>query len=169
MFQQAETFSRIKQRERGFSAVEMAIVFLIIAILVVAFVPQILAYMRIYRLGVASRNVATALQRARYIATSNNARAGISIPSFQRIDIQQFPAEESAEPQLKGIIQLPQEVTIAEGAPKQIAFDGRGILTPMPKESPTIRLNGPRGYYVIITISPTGQVSVSDPQKGEGS
>jgi hypothetical protein len=134
-----------------------------------AFVPQIIAYMRMYRLGVASRNVATALQRARYIATSNNARAGITIPNFQRIDIQQFPVEENGEPELKGFIQLPQEVTIAEGAPEQIAFDGRGILTPMPKESPTIRLNGPRGYYVIITISPTGQVSISDPQKGEGS
>ncbi len=169
MFQQAETFSRIKERERGFSAVEMTVVFLIIAIVIVAFVPQILAYMRMYRLSVASRNVATAIQRARYIATSNNARAGISIPGIQRIDIQQFPVEDSAEPQLKGSVQLPQEVTIAEGAPEQIAFDGRGILTPLPKESPTIRLNGPRGYYVIITISPTGQISVSDPQKGEGS
>ncbi len=169
MFQQAETFSRKKQRERGFSVIEMAIVFLIIAIVIAAFVPQILAYRRLYSLNVASRNVATALQRARYIATSNNARAGISIPSFQRLDIQQFPVDAGAEPELKGIVQLPQEITIAEDAPKEIAFDGRGILTPMPKESPVIRLNGLRGYFVIITISPTGQITVSDPQKGEGS
>ncbi|MEW6210035.1 MAG: hypothetical protein AB1631_16835 [Acidobacteriota bacterium] len=159
--------SRKNERERGFSVVELAIVFLIIAILAVAFVPQILAYMRAYRLGVASRNVATALQRARYLATSNNARVGISIIDIQRIDIQQFPVEAGSEPELKGTVQLPQEITIAEGAPKQLAFDGRGILAPMPKESPQIRLNGPRGYFAIITISPTGQVTVSDPQKGE--
>jgi type II secretory pathway pseudopilin PulG len=167
MFHQAKKLSLSQDKERGFTVVEMAVVFLIIAILAALFVPQILTYMRQYRLGVAGRNVATALQRARYIATSNNVRAGISIPNLQQIDIQQFPAQAGIEPELKGTVHLPEGILLSEDYPKQIAFDGRGILTPMPKESPTIKLNGSDGYYVIITISPTGQIRVSDPVRRE--
>jgi hypothetical protein len=57
---------------------------------------------------------------------------------------------------------MPDGVFIDEDAPRQIAFDGRGIITPMPKESPAIRINGANGYYQVVTISPTGQVTLSD-------
>ncbi|MGA9771911.1 MAG: GspH/FimT family pseudopilin [Blastocatellia bacterium] len=148
--------------ERGFSLIEIAIVLLIIVIASAFLVPQALAYMRMYKLGVGGRNVATALQRARFLATSNNTRAGISVTDTPEVRIEQYDHEGKTEPQLKGIAQLPSGVFIASDAPKQIAFDGRGVVTPMPKESLAIRVNGPRGYYLFVTVSPTGQVTVSE-------
>jgi prepilin-type N-terminal cleavage/methylation domain-containing protein len=155
--------------ERGYSIIELSIVILIVAIVAAFAVPQVLAYMRMYRLGIGGRNVATALQRARFLATSNNTRAGIFIPESQHIDIEQYDSEGKSEPLVKGAVQMPQGVTIAPDAPKQIAFDGRGVVTPMPKESPTIRINGASGYYLFVTISPTGQVTVSEAKREEKS
>lgn len=140
---------------------------MIIAIIAAFVVPQVLVYMRMYRLGIGGRNVATALQRARFLATSNNTRAGIFITQSQRVDIEQYDPEGKTEPQVKGAVQMPQGVTIASDAPKQIAFDGRGVVTPMPKESPSIRINGASGYYLFVTISPTGQVMVSEAKREE--
>src|SRR5262245_42398302 len=65
--------------ERGYTIIEVVVVLLVMAIAAAFVVPQVINYMRMYRLGVASRNVATALQRARYIATSNNTRAEIAV------------------------------------------------------------------------------------------
>src|SRR3989449_11534419 len=93
---------RITQGQRGFSVVEMAIVLLIIAIVAAFVVPQIMSYMRMYRLGVGARNVATALQRARYLATSNNTLAGIFVAESQRADIEQYDPQGKTPPQNKG-------------------------------------------------------------------
>jgi type II secretory pathway pseudopilin PulG len=142
--------------------IEIAVVVLVIVIAAAFVVPQVISYMRSYRLGAAARNVATALQRARYLATSNNTRAGIVVPELSRIDIQQYDAEGSAVPENKGMVILPEGVRISDDAPRQIAFDGRGIVTPMPKESASIRVNGARGYYIVVTVSPTGQVTLSE-------
>lgn len=147
--------------------IEMAMVLLIIAIVAAFVVPQIVTYMRMYRLGVGGRNVATALQRARYLATSNNTRAGVFVAELQRVYIEQYDPEGKAEPQNKGTVQLPDGVTVSSDAPRQIAFDGRGVITPMPKESPAIRLNGVDGYYLLVTVSPTGQVTVSEAKRDE--
>jgi prepilin-type N-terminal cleavage/methylation domain-containing protein len=157
------------RRERGYTLIELSVVMMILAIVAAFVVPQVIAYMRMYRLGVGGRNVATALQRARFLATSNNTRAGIFIPELQRVDIEQYDPEGKAEPTVKGAVQMPQGVTIASDAPKQIAFDGRGVVTPMPKESPSIRINGASGYYLFVTISPTGQVTVSEARREEKS
>lgn len=154
--------SNQRRRERGFTVIEIAVVLLIMSVVTAFVVPQILSYMRSYRLGVAARNVATALQRARYLATSNNTRAGISVPELQRVDIEQYDPANLIAPQNKGAVHLPQGVTIASDAPRQISFDGRGVVTPMPKENATIRINGANGYYQIVTISPTGQVTLSE-------
>jgi prepilin-type N-terminal cleavage/methylation domain-containing protein len=148
--------------ERGFSIIEMTIVLLIIAIVTAVLVPQVVAYIRMYKLGVGGQNVATALQRARFLATSNNTRAGISVQEIEQVRIEQYDPVGKAEPQLKGIAQLPNGVTLASDAPKEVAFDGRGVVTPLPRENVSIRLNGPRGYYLYVTVSPTGQVTVSE-------
>lgn len=142
--------------------IELAVVFLIIAIIAAVATPQVLNYMRAYKLGVAARNVATALQRAKYLATSNNTRAGIVIAQAERIDIEQYDPEGKTEPQLKGIVLLPNEIRITTPAPIKIAFDGRGVVTPLPKESQIIRIAGAGGYFTTITVSVTGQVTVSD-------
>ena len=147
--------------------IEIAVVLLVIAIVAAFAVPQILSYMRMYRLGVGGRNVATALQRARYLATSNNTLAGVFVTELQRVDIEQYDAMGKTPPQNMGIVQLPSGVTVASDAPKQIAFDGRGVITPLPKESPTIRLNGVDGYYLFVTVSPTGQVTVSEAKRDD--
>ncbi|MCI0486866.1 MAG: hypothetical protein L0229_09725 [Blastocatellia bacterium] len=147
--------------------IEMAIILLVIAIIAAAVVPQALNYMRMYRVGVAARNVATALQRARFLATSNNTRAGVQITALRRIEILQFDREGTVVPQNKGIVQLPEEITIPSDAPIEIAFDGRGVVTPLPKESPAIRVIGARGYYIIVTVSPTGQVTLSEVQSAD--
>jgi Tfp pilus assembly protein FimT len=149
--------------------IEMAVVLLIIAIVAAFVVPQILSYMRMYRLGVGGRNVATALQRARYLATSNNTLAGIFVAELQHVDIQQYDPEGKALPQNMGGVNLPAGVTFASDVPKQIAFDGRGVITPMPKESPTIRINSSDGYYLNVTVSATGQVTVSEAQRDDRS
>lgn len=161
------TGSGTGQAQRGFSVIEMVVVLLIITIAAAFVVPQILSYLRMYRLGVGGRNVATALQRARYLATSNNTLAGVFVAESQRVDIEQYDPEGKVEPRNKGTVQLPGGVTVAPDAPKQIAFDGRGVITPMPKESPTIRLNGSNGYYLFVTVSPTGQVTVSEAKRDE--
>ncbi|HXG64887.1 MAG TPA: type II secretion system protein [Blastocatellia bacterium] len=151
--------------ERGFSMIEIAIVLLVISIAAAFTIPQALAYMRAYRVGIAARDVATALQRARYIATSNNTRAGIAIAELQRINIEQYDLKGIEDPQNKGMVVLPQGITLDSDAPKTIAFDGRGVVTPLPKTSPTIRVNSETGYYAIVTVSATGQVTISDARR----
>ncbi len=151
-----------RRGERGFSLIEMVVVLLVIAVLSAVLVPQIISHMRLYRLGVVGRNVATALQRARFLATSNNTRAGIRVAELHRLNIEQYDPQGVAEPQNKGIVTLPAGITIAPDAPTEIAFDGRGIVTPMPNENQVIRINGQRGYYMLVTISPTGQVTLSE-------
>ena len=148
--------------------IEIAVILMIIAVIAAFVVPQIIAYMKVYRLGVASRNVATALQRARFLATSNNKRAGVFIPGAQQVDIEEYDPLGKTEPQVKGSIFLPAGITISSDAPKQIAFDGRGVVTPVPKNSPAIRINGANGYYMIVTVSPTGQVTISDAVREKG-
>lgn len=170
MFRQEPVFQLNRSRqERGFTLIEISVVMMVIAIIAAFVVPQAMAYMRMYRLGVGARNVATALQRARFLATSNNTRAGIFISQSQRVDIEQYDPEGKLEPEIKGAVQMPHGVTIASDAPKQIAFDGRGVVTPMPRNSPSIRINGADGYYLFVTISPTGQVTVSEAKREDKS
>jgi prepilin-type N-terminal cleavage/methylation domain-containing protein len=153
--------------QRGFTVIEMVIVLLIIAIVSAFVIPQVLNYLKRYRVGVAARNVATALQRARFLATSNNKRAGISIAEYKNINIEEYDPEGKLEPQVKGSVMMPDGVQIATDAPRQVAFDGRGVITPMPTESPKIRVNGDSGYFHIVTVNPTGQVTVSDVAREE--
>jgi prepilin-type N-terminal cleavage/methylation domain-containing protein len=148
--------------QRGFTIIEMAIVFLIIAIVCSIAIPQAITYIKRYRVGVAARNVATALQRARYLATSNNKRAGISIAEDSNINIEEYDPDGKLEPKIKGSVLMPDGVFIASDAPRQVAFDGRGVITPMPKESPKIRVNGDSGYFHIVTVNATGQVVISE-------
>lgn len=155
--------------ERGFSIIEICVVLMIIAIVAAFTVPQIISYTRMYRLGVGGRDVATAIQRARYLATSNNTLAGVLVSELQRIDIEQYDPAGKEPPQNRGGTQLPQGVTVDSEAPKQIDFDGRGVITPMPRESPSIRINSTDGYYLFVTVSPTGQVTVSEAQRDDRS
>jgi Type II transport protein GspH/Prokaryotic N-terminal methylation motif len=152
-----------RRRARGFSLIEVAVILMVIGIVTAFVVPQALAWMRLYRLGVGSRNVATALQRARYLATSNNTRAAISFPDAQRLRVEQYGQMPGAEAQVVSSIELPNGITIDEQAPRQVAFDGRGIVTPLPNENVTIRINSVAdGYYQLVVISPTGQVTLVD-------
>src|SRR5258708_33328096 len=118
--------------------------------------------MRLYRLGVGARNVATALQRARYLATSNNTRVAVSVPGAQVVRIEQYDQMASAAVQVKAIIDMPNGITIDDTAPRQVSFDGRGTVTPLPAESPAFRVNSIDGYYQVVVVSPTGQVTISD-------
>jgi type II secretory pathway pseudopilin PulG len=169
MFRQGGQFNRRRlTTERGFSIIELSVILMIIAVVAAIAVPQVIAYMRKYRLGVAARNVATTLQRARYLATSNNTRAGIIIPESQQLDIQEFDSLGEREPENKGTLHLPDDVSISEDAPREIAFDGRGLVTPLPNEKSDFRLDGPDGYYMIVSVSPTGQVTISETLRDEG-
>jgi len=146
----------------GFTLIEMAIVALVIMIIIAIAVPLVIQYMRLYRVGIASRNVATALQRARYLATSDNTRAEISIRrSEPMIDILEYNPDGTGEPQQKGLVTLPPDIIISPSAPRKIAFDGRGVVTPLPKESPVIEVDGVNGCFSTVTVSLTGQVTVS--------
>ncbi len=170
MFQLRTTFiskAARRNREQGFSIIEIAVVLLIIALIAAFTIPQVVNYLKRYRLTASSRNVATALQRARYLATSNNRRAGVNIPDLQRLDIEEYDPEGKQPPQQRGMINLPSGVLIAPDAPRQIAFDGRGIVTPLPTENPKIRVNGESGYYQIVTVATTGQVTVSAMNRDE--
>jgi Tfp pilus assembly protein FimT len=156
------------RRARGFSLIEVAVILMVIGIITAFIVPQALSWMRLYRLGVGSRNVATALQRARYLATSNNTRAALTIPEAQRLRIEQYGQLPGAEADVKATIEMPNGITIDEQAPRQVAFDGRGIVTPMPNENLTIRVNSADGYYQLVVISPTGQVTLAAAQREKG-
>src|SRR5882724_10444299 len=91
-----------KRGQRGFSLIEMVVVLVIIAIVAAFVVPQIMSYMRMYRRGVGGRNMATALQRARYLATSNTTLAGVFVSELQRADIEQYHPQGKTPPQNKG-------------------------------------------------------------------
>src|SRR5438128_9970504 len=108
-------------RSRGFSLIEVAVILMVIGIALAFIVPQALSWMRLYRLGVGARNVATALQRARYLATSNNTRAGVSIPEPQHIRVEQYDQITSAAAPAKVLIDLPNGITVEAHAPRQIA------------------------------------------------
>jgi prepilin-type N-terminal cleavage/methylation domain-containing protein len=153
--------------ERGYTIIEVVVVLMVMAIAAAFVVPQVVNYMRMYRLGVAARNVATALQRARYIATSNNTRAEIAVRDSGMIDIIQYDTQGNTEPKDVGMVVLPEGIAVSPDAPRNIAFDGRGVLTPLPAQSPTIQINGSSPFYSVITVSPTGQVSVGPVQSGE--
>ena len=156
---------KTKRSQQGFSLIEIAVVLMILAIVTAFVVPQIVSYMRMYRLGVGGRDVATALQRARYLATSNNTLAGVAFNEPQHVDVEQYDPEGKLPAQNRGATHLPEGVTVDSDAPKQIAFDGRGVIAPMPREAPSIRINGADGYYLFVVVSPTGQVTVSEPQR----
>jgi hypothetical protein len=147
--------------------IEVAVVLLIMAIVAAFVVPQIISYMRAYKLGVGARNVATAVQRARFLATSNNTQAAIVVSEVNRIDIQQYDATDFSKSENKGVVILPDGVRITPPAPKTVAFDGRGVVTPMPREDAVFRIDGVNGYYIFVTVSPTGQVTVSDTRRQE--
>jgi prepilin-type N-terminal cleavage/methylation domain-containing protein len=156
---------RPQNNDAGFSLIEIAVVLMIIAIVSAFVIPQIVSYLRMYRLGVGGRDVATALQRARYLATSSNTLAGVAFNEPQHVDVEQYDPEGKLPAQNRGAVQLPEGVTVDTDAPRQIAFDGRGVIAPMPREAPSIRINGADGYYLFVVVSPTGQVTVSEPQK----
>lgn len=156
---------KTKRSQQGFSLIEIAVVLMIISIVTAFAVPQIVAYLKMYRLGVGGRDVATALQRARYLATSGNTLAGVAFTESQHVDIEQYDPEGKGPAQNRGAMRLPEGVTVDADAPKQIAFDGRGVIAPMPREAPSIRINGADGYYLFVIVSPTGQVTVSEPQR----
>ena len=79
--------------------------------------------------------------------------------------VEQYGQLAGAEAQVLTLVDLPNGITIDEQAPRQVAFDGRGIVTPLPNENVTIRVNSTDGYYQLVVISPTGQVTLADPQK----
>jgi Tfp pilus assembly protein FimT len=150
----------------GFTLVEMALVAMVIMIIAAVAIPMVIQYLRVYRVGLASRNVATALQRARYLATSDNTRAAVSIRSNESmIDILEYSPDGTGEPQQKGLVTLPADISISPNAPRNIAFDGRGVVTPLPKESQVIEVDGVSGFFSTVTVSLTGQVTVSGTTK----
>jgi type II secretory pathway pseudopilin PulG len=154
-----------RRQARGFSLIEVAVILMVIGIMLAFVVPQAMSWMRLYRLGVGSRDVATALQRARYLATSNNTRAALTIPASQRLRIEQYAQMPGAEAKVLTSIDMPNGITIDEQAPRQVAFDGRGIVTPMPNDNITIRVNSTDGYYQLVVVSPTGQVTLADARR----
>jgi prepilin-type N-terminal cleavage/methylation domain-containing protein len=146
----------------GFTIIEMACVLLVIAITAAFAIPLCLNYIRMYNLGVAAQNVSTALQRARYLATLNNGTAAIHIlDSGAQINILQFSAASGGQAQPAGVVTLPSDIMISSGSPREIDFDGRGTITPLPAQSPVIEIDGAFGYYSNVTVSPTGQVTIS--------
>jgi competence protein ComGC len=152
----------VRPSDRGFTLIEMAIVALVIMIVIAIAVPFVIQYMRMYRVGIGGRNVATALQRARYLATSDNTRAEISIRNKEGlIDILEYNPDGTGEPQKKGLVTLPPEISISPNGPQKIAFDGRGVITPLPRQSPVIEVDGANGWLSTVTVSVTGQVTVS--------
>ena len=154
-----------RRHARGFSLIEVAVILMVIGIILAFVVPQAISWMRLYRLGVGSRDVATALQRARYLATSNNTRAAVTVNEARHLRIEQYAQLAGAEAQVLTSIEMPNGITIDEQAPRQVAFDGRGVVTPMPSENITIRVNSTDGHYQLVVVSPTGQVTLADAQR----
>ncbi|HEY6329124.1 MAG TPA: prepilin-type N-terminal cleavage/methylation domain-containing protein [Blastocatellia bacterium] len=148
--------------ESGFTIIELAIVLLVIAITAAFSIPPIVNYTRMYRLGVGAQNISTALQRARYLATLNNSTASIQInDAGGQINILQYTAASGGQAQNAGVVTLPPDITISSASPRNISFDGRGTITPLPTQSPVIEVDGAFGYFMDVTVSPTGQVTVT--------
>lgn len=151
-----------KLAQSGFTIIEMAIVLMVIVITAAFSIPPIMNYTRMYRLGVGAQNISTALQRARYLATSNNNTASMQINDpGTLITIWQYTSASGAQPQNAGVVTLPPDITISSASPKNISFDGRGTITPMPTQSPVIEVDGAFGYFIDVTVSPTGQVTMT--------
>jgi len=78
------------------------------------------------------------------------------------IDILEYSPDGTGTPQQKGLVTLPPDIRISPDAPNKIAFDGRGVITPLPKQSPVIEVSGVNGCFSTVTVSLTGQVTVSN-------
>src|ERR1700740_1773708 len=104
MFQLALRNQRrgIHKDEAGFSLIEIAVVLMIIAIVSAFVIPQIVSYLRMYRLGVGGGDVATRRQRARYLATSSNTLAGVAFNEPQHVDVEQYDPEGKLPAQNRG-------------------------------------------------------------------
>jgi prepilin-type N-terminal cleavage/methylation domain-containing protein len=148
--------------QSGFTIIELAIVVAVIVITAAFSIPPIINYTRMYQLGVGAQNISTALQRARYLATSNNNTASIQINNVGNlIDILQYTSASGTQPQNAGVATLPPGITISAGSPRSLSFDGRGTITPMPTQSPVIEVDGTFGFFIDVTVSPTGQVTMT--------
>src|SRR5258707_14476082 len=99
-----------KRSQQGFSLIEIAVVLMILAIVTAFVVPQIVSYMRMYRLGVGGPDLAKALQRARYLATSNNTLPGVAFNEPQHVDGEQYAPAGKLPAQNRDATHLPGRV-----------------------------------------------------------
>ncbi len=70
---------RIVKKERGFTALEIAVVVMLVGVLLAFATPKITAAMREYRLNIAARQMVGLINRAKMSAVSDNKKTSIAV------------------------------------------------------------------------------------------
>lgn len=138
---------------RGFTLVEMMIVFGLIGILLIVAVPNISLFLSGYKLRGATREVATDLQYARLLAVKENRsyRVAFLENSYQVVRVSDGTVVKS-----RNLAADYPDVSLTRG---NITFSSRGTLDPSTSNADTISVSNPRGTKM-VTIASTGRVKV---------
>jgi len=110
----------------GFSLIEVLIVLIIIAILVVAALPQIQQSLRLYRVETASGLLANRLTEARLTAIKYNRAAWLEINTTSK-SFEVWTTDKNNQPvRTRLAVPISDDVSIVSGSPSRITFNSLG-------------------------------------------
>ena len=114
------------KNQKGFSLPEVLIVLLIIAILVVAAIPQIQRNLQLYRLESAAGLLSNRLTEARLTAVKHNRAAWLEINGISRtLDV--WTTNAANQPiRAKQSLTIPDSISIVSGSPSRVTFNSLG-------------------------------------------
>lgn len=150
----------INKGQNGFSLIEVIIVVLIIAILVVAALPQVQRNLQLYKLESAAGLLSNRLTEARLTALKHNRPAWLEINSVDKT-LEVWTTNESAQPiRAKLAVTIPDSVSIDTTSPSRVTFTSLGRNQANASNVIKFKLANTT-FCKSITVSAVGNITLS--------